>query len=81
MGIDVATQRRFRVTALFGGVGGLELGLGHAGHEATSFCEIDPEAATVLARRFPSACLTRDIRRIDEVIDAIDSRSQLLTAG
>lgn len=55
--------RKFNVTALFGGVGALEFGLASAGHRASSFCEIDPEAATVLRARFPGAAMARDIQR------------------
>lgn len=74
-------KRCFNVTGLFGGVGGLEAGLGTAGHRATAFCESDPEAATILAKRFPDAALTRDVRRTEEVLASIDSGSNLLTAG
>ncbi len=73
--------RAFNVTALFGGVGGLELGLSKAGHRASAFCEIDPEAATVLAAGFPDTALVRDIRRTDEVLAAIDPKSDLLAGG
>src|SRR5579859_1687845 len=73
--------RTFDVTALFGGVGGLELGLESAGHRASAFCEIDPEAATILRDRFPSAALTRDIREIDKVLASISPSSELLTGG
>ena len=74
-------RRSFDVTAIFGGVGGLELGLARSGHHASSFCEIDPEAATILRARFPDAALTRDVRRTEEVAAAIPGGSQLLTAG
>lgn len=73
--------RAFDVTALFGGIGGLELGLSRAGHHASSFCEIDPEAATILEAKFPDAVLVRDIRRTDEVLAAIGAKSDLLTGG
>lgn len=73
--------RRLTATALFGGVGGLELGLARAGHHVGSFCELDPEAATVLARRFPKTALTRDVTRTDEVLAHVDPRSTLLTGG
>lgn len=76
-----AVPRHLEVTALFGGVGGLELGLSSAGHKATTFCEIDPEAATILAKQFPAATLTRDVARTDEVLAAITGSSNLLTAG
>ena len=45
--------RSFDVTGLFGGIGGFELGLSQAGHQATTFCEIDPEASTILKRALP----------------------------
>lgn len=75
------SARTFEVTGLFGGIGGLELGLARAGHRSTAFCEIDPEAATILAARYPDAALTRDIRRTDEVIAAMGVGSQLVAAG
>jgi DNA (cytosine-5)-methyltransferase 1 len=73
--------RTFDVTAWFGGVGGLEHGLAASGHKASSFCEIDPEAAAILAKRFPDAALVRDICKADEVSAAIAPKSDLLTAG
>ncbi|MCX7584911.1 DNA cytosine methyltransferase [Phenylobacterium sp. 58.2.17] len=73
--------RTFEVTALFGGIGGLELGLSSSGHRASTFCELDPEAATILKSHFPDATLTRDIRNTQEVAAAIGARSELLTAG
>lgn len=79
--IDAKSRRGLEVTGLFGGVGGLELGLSQAGHKTTAFCEIDPEAATILASKFPGAALARDIRRTNEVLDAIARSSDLLTAG
>jgi DNA (cytosine-5)-methyltransferase 1 len=75
------TRREFNVTALFGGVGALELGLAAAGHRASSFCEIDPEAATVLRAHFPHAVLVRDIRMTENAAAAINRKSDLLTAG
>ncbi len=74
-------RRSFDVTALFGGVGGLELGLAQAGHHASAFCELDPEAATILRARFPVAALTRDVRLTDELVATIEPGSELLTAG
>lgn len=69
------------VTALFGGVGGLELGLGRAGHKVSLFCECDPEASSVLARRFPGIGIMPDVRKVEELSEAISKRSDLLTAG
>ena len=75
------TTRSFDVTGLFGGIGGLEFGLSQAGHRTSSFCEIDPEAATILRERFPEAAMTRDIRRTNEVCSSVSAKSDLLTAG
>lgn len=49
---NAAGARRLRVAGLFAGVGGLELGLSRAGHEARLLCEIDPGARAVLRTRF-----------------------------
>jgi DNA (cytosine-5)-methyltransferase 1 len=72
---------QFDVTAIFGGVGGLELGLNKAGHRTSLFCECDPDAVTVLRQRFPKVPVVLDIRRTDEVAEQISSKSHLLTAG
>jgi len=77
----LGNARQLDTTGLFGGVGGLERGLSQAGHLASSFCEIDPEAATILKARFPDATVVRDIRQTEEVLAAISPRSNLLTAG
>ncbi|SEE27513.1 DNA (cytosine-5)-methyltransferase 1 [Rhizobiales bacterium GAS191] len=69
------------VTAIFGGIGGLELGLSKAGHKTSLFCEYDADAVTVLKRRFPEVPVVRDIRRTDEVGEAVSHKSNLLTAG
>lgn len=53
-----------RVAGLFAGIGGLELGLARAGHEAQLLCEIDPAASTVLAHQFPTVQLAHDVREI-----------------
>lgn len=59
-----------RVAGLFAGIGGIELGLRAAGHEATLLCEVDPGAAHVLSRRFPDVPVTRDVRTLRTVGDA-----------
>lgn len=61
----VISGRRFRVAGLFAGVGGLELGLGRAGHETMMLCEIDPPARAVLETRFPSLPLEDDVRKVE----------------
>lgn len=74
-------KRKLTATAIFGGIGGLELGLHHAGHQTSLFCENDPEAQAVLRLRFPGVTIADDIRRTDELVEMIDPASKLLTAG
>lgn len=71
----------FDVTAIFGGIGGLELGLHRSGHRTSLFCECDPEATAVLKRRFPGVPIVADIKQTDEVLAGISPSSNLLTAG
>ncbi len=71
----------YNVTGLFAGIGGLELGLERAGHSTTLFCEADPEAASVLARRFPSVPRNYDVRETRALVEQIAKSSDLLTAG
>lgn len=65
-----------KVSALFAGIGGLELGLSGEGHSATMFCEIDEGAQRVLSTRFPGIPIVSDVRDID-VLPA----TELVTAG
>lgn len=69
------------VTALFAGIGGIELGLHKAGHATSLFCENDPEAAAVLRERFPDVPITPDVKNVDEVLESCSPDSTLLTAG
>jgi DNA (cytosine-5)-methyltransferase 1 len=71
----------YDVTAIFGGIGGLEVGLHLHGHRTSLFCECDPEAVSVLMQRFPGVPVVTDIRRTEEILAAISPRSDLLTAG
>ncbi|MGJ4940950.1 DNA cytosine methyltransferase [Bradyrhizobium sp. HKCCYLS1011] len=73
--------RSLNVTALFAGIGGLELGLHRAGHQTTLFCESDTEAAAVLAARFKRIKIMPDVRDVRGLLKAISPRSNLLTAG
>src|SRR5579862_2337426 len=50
-----------RVVGLFAGIGGIELGLHHAGHQSVLLNEIDPGAQAVLRARFPGIDLTGDV--------------------
>jgi len=51
-----------KVVGLFAGIGGIELGLSRAGHEAMLLCENDPAAQAVLRARFPGIDLVGDVR-------------------
>jgi DNA (cytosine-5)-methyltransferase 1 len=82
--IDIGMHRSetsHNVTALFGGIGGLELGLARAGHKASLFCECDPEAISVLQHRFPDLAVSLDVRKVEELAFATSPESDLLTAG
>lgn len=64
------------VAGLFAGVGGIELGLHHAGHKSALLCEIDPAARKVLERSFPGVPVESDVRRLKK-LPSVD----LLAAG
>lgn len=68
---------RLHVVGLFAGIGGVELGLRRAGHEADLLCEIDDGAAAVLATRFRGVELARDVRSVKR----LPRGTQLLAAG
>jgi DNA (cytosine-5)-methyltransferase 1 len=53
-----------KVAGIFAGIGGLEFGLGSAGHEASMFCEIWEPARAVLARRYPGVPCERDVTNL-----------------
>ncbi|HTV25132.1 MAG TPA: DNA (cytosine-5-)-methyltransferase [Polyangiaceae bacterium] len=67
----------FVVAGLFAGVGGIELGLRRAGHEAALLCEFDPGASAVLEQRFPGVRLHGDVR----TLPALPRKVDLLAAG
>ena len=59
-----AAAQKFRSMAgLFAGIGGLEKGLGEAGHSCQILCEIDPSARAVLQarREFEGVRLESDV--------------------
>jgi DNA (cytosine-5)-methyltransferase 1 len=68
---------RLRAAGLFAGIGGIELGLHRAGHQAVLLCENEEGAAAVLRRRFPGIPLHRDIRDLHELPDG----TELLAGG
>lgn len=69
--------RRHVVAGLFAGIGGLEVGLGRAGHETALLCEIEPGAAAVLADRFPGLPIHDDVC----TLPALPSETTLVVAG
>jgi len=75
--LDAEAPRSLRVAGLFAGVGGLELGLASAGHQASLFCEIEPTARAVLAHHFPDIPCVADVRELDRVPSDVD----LISAG
>ena len=60
------------VAGLFAGIGGLEVGLGEAGHRASLFCEISPAARAVLAARFPGVPCQPDILRLSSLPEDVE---------
>jgi DNA (cytosine-5)-methyltransferase 1 len=73
--------KKFNITALFGGIGGMELGLHRHGHRTTLFCENDAEATSVLVKWFPDVPINFDVRNTDRLAAEIQRGSNLLTAG
>jgi DNA (cytosine-5)-methyltransferase 1 len=65
-----------RVAGLFAGIGGIELGLHHAGWEAQLLCEVDPFAKRVLQAHFGDVPLADDVRELRR-LPAVD----LVAAG
>ena len=61
-----------QVAGLFAGIGGLEVGLGEAGHRASLFCEISPAARAVLAARFPGVPCEPDVLRLSSLPDDVE---------
>jgi DNA (cytosine-5)-methyltransferase 1 len=66
----------FRVSSLFAGVGGLDVGFGALGAETQLFCEIDVNCQTVLSQRFPESKIHSDVTTLRTI-----PKSDLLTAG
>ena len=62
---------------MFAGIGGIELGLGAAGHHCDLLCEFDETAAKVLAARFPDVPLHSDVR----TLRALPQTTELVAAG
>lgn len=72
-----STARKLKISALFAGIGGVELGLGRSGHETVLLCEWEPSAQSVLRHHFGSIPLVGDVRELE----ALPRETELLTAG
>ena len=70
-------DRPMKVAGLFAGMGGFELGLGAAGHEAVMLCEIWEPARAVLAARFPEIPCKPDVTGLR----SLPADAELLVAG
>jgi len=66
-----------RVAGLFAGIGGIELGLGRAGHETKLLCEIEPAAVAVLDERFPNTKKQHDVCELK----SLPKGTELVSAG
>jgi DNA (cytosine-5)-methyltransferase 1 len=65
------------IAGLFAGIGGAELGLATAGHEARLLVENHPPARHVLRARFPGTTLEDDVRDLSSLPAAVE----LVVAG
>ena len=71
------TKAALATSGLFAGIGGIELGLQRAGHEARLLCEVDDIAAAVLRKRFPDSVVHGDIQELGALPDG----TELLAGG
>jgi DNA (cytosine-5)-methyltransferase 1 len=67
----------YKVSSLFSGIGGLELGFAAAGHTTNLLCEIWDPARAVLSRHFPGIRLEDDVR----TLPALPGDTDVVTAG
>lgn len=72
-GLDGGDEPRapLQVASLFAGVGGFELGLGRAGHEAAVLVDNYDPARAVLRARFPGVELMGDVREVAELPEGV----------
>lgn len=66
-----------RIAGIFSGIGGFELGLSAANHEAVLLCEIWAPARAVLTARFPTTELTDDVT----ALPGLPSETDAIVAG
>lgn len=64
---DSKTPRSYTVAGLFAGIGGLEVGLSRAGHEAAVLCEVWDPATTVLGHRLPGVKIEPDVKDLKKL--------------
>ena len=74
---QVASRESHKVAGLFAGIGGIELGLSRAGHEANLLCEIEPSALAVLGEHFPGVERVADVTQLESLPES----TTLVTAG
>lgn len=64
------------VVGLFVGIGGIEIGIDVAGNTPIRFCEVMPEARSVLAHNFPGIAINKDVRKMVRL-----PKADILAAG
>jgi DNA (cytosine-5)-methyltransferase 1 len=74
---ESSKERALATVGLFSGVGGIEVGLAKAGHEALLLCEVDPIARAVLGARFSGTPIHDDIR----TLRALPNGTELVVGG
>ena len=75
--VETGQSRSYRIAGLFAGIGGLEAGLGAAGHEARLLCEVWEPARAVLCARFPELEIEPDVRDLR----SLPGDADVITAG
>jgi DNA (cytosine-5)-methyltransferase 1 len=65
--VRAEARRSLSAAGLFAGIGGIERGLGSAGHRALLLCEIEPTARAVLDHRFPDVAKHDDVTTLREL--------------
>jgi DNA (cytosine-5)-methyltransferase 1 len=71
------SKKHLSVVGLFAGIGGFELGLSRAGHDAILLCENDHAAQTVLKHRFPRLTISDDVT----LLRSLPQETSIVCAG
>jgi DNA (cytosine-5)-methyltransferase 1 len=66
-----------KVVGLFAGIGGFEIGLGQAGHDAVLLSEVLPAARAVLSERLPNVALHGDVKTLRD----LPADAEVIAAG